>query len=56
MDFGKEKCAPLVMEKRKVVKSVSIESLEGKVIKSLHEDESYKYHWTENHIFFFQTS
>ena len=43
MEFGIEKCAALVMEKRKIVKSVSIELPDGKVIKSLQEGESYKY-------------
>ena len=43
MYFGIEKCAMLVMEKRKNVKSVGIELLDGKVIKSLQEGESYKY-------------
>ena len=33
----------LVMEKGKIVKSVGIELLDGKVIKSLQEGESYKY-------------
>ena len=41
--FGIEKCAMLVMEKGKIVKSVGIELLDGKVIKSLQEGESYKY-------------
>ena len=41
--FGIEKCAMLVMEKGKIVKSVSIELPNGKVIKSLQEGESYKY-------------
>ena len=43
MDFGIEKCAILVMEKGKIVKSVGIELPDGKVIKSLQEGESYKY-------------
>ena len=43
MEFGIEKCAMLVMEKGKVVKSVGIELPNGKVIKSLQEGESYKY-------------
>ena len=43
MDFGIEKCAMLVMEKGKIVKSVGIELPDGKVIKSLQEGESYKY-------------
>ena len=43
MEFGKEKCAMLVMEKGKIVKSVGIELPGGKVIKSLQEGESYKY-------------
>ena len=43
MEFGIEKCAMLVMEKGKIVKSVGIESPDGKVIKSLQEAESYKY-------------
>ena len=33
----------LVIEKRKIVKSVGIELLDGKVSKSLQEGESYKY-------------
>ena len=43
MEFGIEKCAMLVMEKGKIVKSVGIELPDGKVIKSLQEGESYKY-------------
>ena len=43
MEFGMEKCAMLVMEKGKIVKSVGIELPGGKVIKSLQEGESYKY-------------
>ena len=43
MEFGIEKCAMLVMEKGKIVKSVDIELPDGKVIKSLQERESYKY-------------
>ena len=43
MEFGTEKCAMLVMEKEKIVKSVGIELPNGKVIKSLQEGESYKY-------------
>ena len=43
MEFGIEKCATLVMEKRKIVKSVGIELPDRKVIKSLQEGESYKY-------------
>ena len=43
MDFGIEKCAMLVMEKGKIVKSVGIELPDGKVIKLLQEGESYKY-------------
>ena len=43
MEFGIEKRAMLVMEKGKIVKSVSIELPDGKVIKSLQEGESYKY-------------
>ena len=43
MEFDTEKCAMLVMEKGKIVKSVGIEFPDGKVIKSLLEDESYKY-------------
>ena len=35
MEFGVEKCAMLVMEKGKIVKSVGIELPNGKVIKSL---------------------
>ena len=43
MEFGIEKCAMLVMEKGKTVKSVGLELPDGKVIKSLQERESYKY-------------
>ena len=43
MEFGIEKCAMLVMEKGKIVKSVGIELPNDKVIKSLQESESYKY-------------
>ena len=43
MEFGIEKCAMLVMENGKIVKSVGIELPDGKVIKSLQESESYKY-------------
>ena len=41
MEFGIEKCAILVMEKGKIVKLVGIELSDGKIIKSLQEDESY---------------
>ena len=43
MEFGVEKCAMLVMEKGKIVKSVDIELPDVKVIKALQEGESYKY-------------
>ena len=43
MEFAIEKCAVLVMEKEKIVKSFGIELPDGKVIKSLQEGESYKY-------------
>ena len=43
MEFDVEKCAKLVMEKGKIVKSVGIEFPDGKVIKSLQERDSYKY-------------
>ena len=43
MEFGIEKCAMLVMEKGKIVKSVGIELPDGKVIKLLQEGKSYKY-------------
>ena len=43
MEFGIVKCAMLVMEKGKIVKSVGIELPNGKVIKSLQEGEIYKY-------------
>ena len=43
MEFGIEKCAMLVMEKGKIVKSVGMELSDGKVIKSLQKGESYKY-------------
>ena len=43
MEFGIKKCAMLVIEKGKIVKSVGIELTDGKVIKSLQKGESYKY-------------
>ena len=43
LEFGVEKCAILVEEKGKVVKSVGIELPDGKVIKSLQGGENYKY-------------
>ena len=43
MEFGIEKCAMLVMEKGKIVKSIGIELTDGKVIKSLQESKSCKY-------------
>ena len=43
MEFGIEKCAMLVMEKGKIVKSVGIELPDGKVIKLLLEDKCCKY-------------
>ena len=43
MDFGIERCAMLVMEKRKIVQPVIIELPEGKVNKSLQEGESYNH-------------
>ena len=43
MECGIEKCAMLVMEKGKIVKSVGRELPNGRVIKSLQEDKSYKY-------------
>ena len=38
-----EKCAMLVMEKGKIMKSVVTELPDGKIIKSIQEVESYKY-------------
>ena len=43
MEFGIEKCVMLVIEKRKIVKSVGTETPDGKVVKSVREGESYKY-------------
>ena len=43
MGFGIEKCAMLVLEKGKILKSVAIELTDGKVIKLLQEGESYKH-------------
>ena len=43
MEFGIEKCAMLVTEKGKILKSVGIELPDGKVIKLLQEGKSYKY-------------
>ena len=41
MEFGIEKCALLVIEKEKIVKSDGIELSDGKVIMSLQQGESY---------------
>ena len=43
IDFGIGESAMLVMMKGKIVNSVVLEFLDGKVIKSLQEGESYKY-------------
>ena len=43
MEFGIEKCAMLVIEKGKIVKSVGIELPNGEVIKPLREGENHKY-------------
>ena len=43
MEFGIEKCAMLVLEKRKIVKSVGTELPDSKVIKLLQQGESYNY-------------
>ena len=43
MPFGIEKCAMLVTEKGKIVKSVGIVLPDGKIIKWSQEGESYKY-------------
>ena len=43
IEFGIEKCAMLVMEKGKIVKSVGIEFPDGKAVKSLQEGERFKY-------------
>ena len=43
MEFGIEKCAVLVMDKGKIVKSVGMQLPDGNVINSLQEGESYKY-------------
>ena len=43
MEISIEKCAMLVIEKRKLVKSVGIELPDGNIIKSLQEGESFKY-------------
>ena len=40
MEFGIEKCAMLVMEKGKIVKSVGIELPDDKIIKSLQKSQS----------------
>ena len=42
MEFCIEKCAMLVIEKRKIVNSVCIELPDGKVIMSLQEGESLR--------------
>ena len=43
MEFGIDKCAMLVMQKRKIEKSDSIPLPNDKVIKSLEKGESYKH-------------
>ena len=43
MEIRIEKCAMLVMEKRKILKSIGIDLPDGNVIKSLQEGENYKY-------------
>ena len=43
MEFGKEKCATLVMGKGKMVNSVDIKLADGKVIKLLQEGASYQH-------------
>ena len=43
MKFGIEMCATLVVEKRKIVKSVGMKLPDGKVFNLLQESESYKY-------------
>ena len=43
IDFGIEKCAMVVIDKGKIVKSVGIELPDGKAIKSIQEGESYKH-------------
>ena len=45
MELGIEKRAMLVVEKEKTEKSVGIELLDCKVIRSLQEVESYRYFW-----------
>ena len=40
MEFGIQKCAMLMIETGKILKSVGIEMPDDKVIKSLQEDES----------------
>ena len=43
MQFGIEKCSTLVMKRGKGIKSDGINMPDDKVIKSLKEDEGYKY-------------
>ena len=43
LEFGMENCAVLAIEKGKIVKSVTIELPDAKVIMSLQESESYNY-------------
>ena len=43
IEFNIKKCAMLVLDKGKIVKSVGLELPDGKVIKLLQEGESYKY-------------
>ena len=57
MECGIEKCAILVIEKGKIVKSVGIEFPDGEVIESLQKGENYKAcarYFLSNFYFFFK--
>ena len=43
MKFGLEKCAVLVMKRGKVTKSDGIRLPDDRVIKSIHEENGYRY-------------
>ena len=43
MQFGLDTCAVLIMKREKIVKSEGIELPNDEIIRSLKQDESYKY-------------
>ena len=43
MEFGVEKCATIVLKRRRLVKSYGIKQPNGKEMKSLNEGDGHKY-------------